>query len=331
MANLLRRAIQQSISDAFDLAKTFATTLYTGNGGTQAIVSGLDFTTEGLAWIKNRGGTNGTNAHNLVDTVRGASGNLVSDTTAAEVITGRVSSFNNDGFTVENYGVVNTTGDLYVAWQFMKAKGFLDIVEYTGDGVAGRTVALDLDDGSAVFGMSIVKNLDSVQNWSVQHKSLGGTKALNLNHSYASGTFIDYWNNTAATTTGLTLGNIPATNGNGNRFISYNFAHNPTKGIFCGSYTGTGAAGNKITTGFPVGWVMVKRTSGTADWCILDVSRGMAGATQPYLRANTTAAEASTSFVVTETDGFTVNLTGADANGLGDNYIFMAIADPAQF
>ena len=49
MANLLRRAIQQSVSDAFDFAKTFATTLYTGNAATQSIVSGLDFVAgEGL-------------------------------------------------------------------------------------------------------------------------------------------------------------------------------------------------------------------------------------------------------------------------------------------
>ena len=326
MANLLRRAIQQSIGDAFDFAKVFATTLYTGNSATRDIVSGLDFAGNGgLVWVKGR---SISYPHYLTDTLRGATKSISTDSTGAEsTIATQLTAFNADGFTLGDHFTTNLSGKTYVAWQFMEAQGFFDIVEYTGDGVAGRTVALDLDDGTAEFGMSIVKNLELSTLWAVQHRSLPATQYLVLNDNATAATSAGAWNNTAATTTALTLGATNYSNELNDSFISYNFAHNPSKGIFCGSYVGTGAAGNKQTTTFPVGWVMIKRTDGTYNWYVFDIKRGGASALYP----DATFTEGAGTDVTFNTDGFELLDAHPGTNKTGGNYIFMAIADPAQF
>tara|TARA_R110000851_G_scaffold18660_3_gene58441 strand:- start:1686 stop:2675 length:990 start_codon:yes stop_codon:yes gene_type:complete len=329
MSVLLRRVIAQT-KVGFELAKAFATTLYTGNGTSQDVISNLDFVAkEGLVWIKNRDSVG--RDHYLTDTVRGATNTLLSNGTSAEFSNAQgLTTFNADGFSVGNHVSVNESLDGLVAWQFIEAAGFFDIVEYVGDGVAGRTVALDLDDGTAVFGMSIVKSLDNgTHDWFVQHRSLGGTKYLNLNDTGAETTSGTIWENTDATPTLLTLGVNAQLNGNTVRFISYNFAHNPTKGIFCGIYVGTGAAGNKQTTTFPVGWVVIKRSSDVSDWDIYDVTRSGGSTLNKNLSANTTAAESTFAAINSLSDGF--DFTGGSFNVAGSTYIFMAIADPAQF
>ena len=330
MANLLRRAIQQSISDAFDFAKVFATTLYTGTGAAQDIVSGLDFIGNGgLVWGKTRS-ISGSNF--IQDTLR-PNLFLKTDLTDAEAsaLGTFITSYSSNGYTLGTGSAVNNSGTTYVAWQFMEKQGFFDIVEYTGDGVAGRTVALDLDDGSAVFGMSIVKRKDGTSPWYVQHKDIAATNYLSLNETTASAVNANMWDNTTATSSALTVGTN--NNGNGFSYISYNFAHNPTKGIYCGSYTGTGAVGNKITTGFPVGWVMIKKADSVAAWVILDNVRGVTDASQKVLVPNTNAAENVSTFFDTafDVDGFTLNNQRTELNVSGGSYIFMAIADPAQF
>ena len=110
--------------------------------------------------------------------------------------------------------------------------------------------------------------------------------------------------------------------------------------ITCGSYTGTGSYSRPpvITLGFEPQWVMIKKTSGSADWMILDVMRGAtsqivgtAGNAQ-RLNANTSGAETSYSGgyipVSPTTTGFTMSIDGQEGNGSGETYIYMAIRRP---
>ena len=62
------------------LANSFATELYTGNGGTQAI-TGTGFKPD-LSWIKNR--NTSVNNHNLADSIRGANNIICSNLTNAD-------------------------------------------------------------------------------------------------------------------------------------------------------------------------------------------------------------------------------------------------------
>lgn len=325
VAGISNESVLTSFTTEVAFNSLVATTLYTGNGATQDIISGIDFTTgKGLAWVKSR---DAARSHQLCDTVRGATKILVSDTTAAEVTSpSSITAFKNDGVSLGALNDVNINAGTFVAWQFKAAAGFLDIVEYTGDGIVGRTVAHALGN---TFGMCEVKSLDSNDNWYIQHRSLGGTEYLVLDNSSTSVTSGLTWNDTDATNTTVTLAASSRTNGSGNRYIAYIWAHNPAKGIYCGSYVGTGAAGNKIVTGFPVGWLMVKRTDTASGWGLYDISRATGNNLDKALLADTSAAETSFHAITSLEDGF--DFTSQTFNISGGTYIFRAIADPLLF
>jgi hypothetical protein len=128
--------------DAVDVADVFSTDLYTGNGSTQSITNGVDLSGDGgLAWIKGR---SGATDHQLFDTERGATKELISNSTAAEATDAdTLTSFNSDGFSIGADSNVNTNTATYVGWSFRKAPKFFDVVTYTGTGSA-RTVAHNL-------------------------------------------------------------------------------------------------------------------------------------------------------------------------------------------
>ena len=72
---------------------------YAGDGNSTRTISGLSFSPD-LVWVKNR---SGGQWHNLIDSVRGASRDLYSNATNAEVLndtSGTVSAFNSNGFSL---------------------------------------------------------------------------------------------------------------------------------------------------------------------------------------------------------------------------------------
>jgi hypothetical protein len=86
--------------------------LYTGNGSTQTI-SGLNFSPD-LVWIKNRAAADN---HKLLDTVRGATEELESNTTDAEATNADgLTAFTSDGFSLGADDEYNTSSEAYVGW-----------------------------------------------------------------------------------------------------------------------------------------------------------------------------------------------------------------------
>ncbi len=95
-----------------DSSTAFDAKLYTGNGTSQTI-SGYNFSPD-FAWFKSR---NGTDWHALVDTVRGNTKVLFSNSSnGEETRTEGVSSFNSDGFSLGDYAPMNKNNDSLVAW-----------------------------------------------------------------------------------------------------------------------------------------------------------------------------------------------------------------------
>ena len=93
-----------------------------------------------LVWLKDR---TSANAHGLFDSVRTATKYLSSNSTAAETTDANsLTAFLTNGFSIGTTGLFNTSGNSYVSWNWKKSvtSGF-DIVSYTGNGTAGRTVA----------------------------------------------------------------------------------------------------------------------------------------------------------------------------------------------
>ena len=154
----------------------FSTFLYTGNNSSQNINNGLDLSGEGgLVWQKGRSYSSGSWAipNMLFDTERGARKLIRSESTDAEStpVYG-VSSFNSNGFGLnDSYDRSNSSvvDGGYCSWSFRKAPGFFDIVTYTGNGTAGRTVSHNL---GSVPGVILIKNLSTARSWAMYHRAV---------------------------------------------------------------------------------------------------------------------------------------------------------------
>ena len=321
----------------------FQTTLYTGNGGTQSVTNGGNSNLQpDWLWIKDR---DDTYKHILVDSVRGATKHISSNSNAVEVTnTANVTSFASNGFALSSDGNVNANNDKYAAWQW-KANGQgssntngsinttytsanttagFSIVAFTGTG-SNATVGHGL---GVIPSMIIVKNLSVTQEWAVYHASLGATKYLELNLTGASGTASNRWNNTSPTNSVFSVGSDASVNGSSNNIIAYCFAEKQGYSKF-GSYAGNNNAdGAFVYTGFSPAFLMVKRYGGgTQNWLIYDNKRNPFNLTSLNLKPNATTADATNNGVDLLSNGFKFRSNDGDSNGYSDGYIYMAFAE----
>tara|TARA_Y100000592_G_scaffold67025_1_gene104265 strand:+ start:10412 stop:12343 length:1932 start_codon:yes stop_codon:yes gene_type:complete len=326
----------QGSGASLDVDDVYSTFLYEGTNNPKTITNGIDLSNEGgLVWSKSRSHSNG---HALVDTERGVTKYLISESTDAETTDAlTLTSFNSDGYTLgsdSNSDRFNRDNREYVSWTFRKAPKFFDVVTYTGDGSSYQTISHNL--GTTV-GFIIIKNRSrSGDNWTCFHRSLDANKTLYLNTTAAV-------SNTAAiinvSSTSFDVENGTLTNQNGDSYVAYIFAHNDGDGEFgpsgdqdiikCGSYTGNGSTdGPEINVGFEPQFVMIKRaTGGSAGWFVLDNMRGItANDNDAYLEWNTSSQEFDTS------EWFDLRPTGWKnrrdwtlTNHSGSEYIYMVI------
>jgi hypothetical protein len=308
----------------------FSTYLYTGNSSTQTITNGIDLSTKGgLVWTKARV----DRYHNLEDTVRGAGNSLWSNATSANYYySDAITAFGSTGYTLGADGTgnqVNSSPTNYVSWTFRKQPKFFDIVTWTGNDVAGRTISHSL--GSAP-GTIIVKRTNSTSNWPVYHRSLGATKAIFLNNTDAAVTSAAYWNNTEPTSTVFSIGDNGAVNEGGasaGTYIAYLFAHNAggfgltgsDNVISCGGFTTNGSGGVTVDLGYEPQWVFLKNVSAGYDSVLVDNMRGFpASGDAKSLRPEATSAEGNRYVYTNSTGFFSPNNLGADLN-----WIYIAI------
>jgi hypothetical protein len=326
----------------------FHTQLYTGDGSSSNAITNDanagDFKPDWI-WIKNR--TTAVN-HVLHDSSRGASKRIYSNTSDAESTTSNFSSFDTDGFTFGGGGQsYNDSSKNYVAWQW-KANGGtatasgsesgdnpaysyqanttagFSIVTYTGTGSAG-TVSHGL--GVAPDWILVKNRTDSSTDWCVYHSSNTSapeTDFLKLNTTEATEDVNSIWNDTAPTSSVFTVGTSNGTNGDGDNYLSFCFAEKQGYSKF-GSYTGNNSTdGAFVYTGFKPAWLMVKRTSGTANW---DITTAAISQNQidERLRANLSNAEESTGYVDFLSNGFKMRNTNSSQNN--GTYIYIAFAE----
>jgi hypothetical protein len=227
----------------------------------------------------------------------------------------------------DNTGFISgglTGGTPNVAWSFRRAPGFMDVVCYTGTGVA-RTVAHNL---GVAPEMIIVKRRNLAGNWPVWQSTFVYPNAvyLNSNDSFISAT--GWFPTSPSSTTSFSVVTNEDVNASGSTYVAYLFASCP--GVSkVGSYTGNGSS-QTINCAFTTGarYVLIKRTDSTGDWYVWDSARGIVAGNDPYLALNTTAAEVtSDDSVDTDNTGFVVNQVAAsNINVNAATYIFLAIA-----
>jgi len=322
----------------------FNTVLYTGTGTFPQSISGVGFQPD-FIWIKRR---NAAASHVFSDVIRGVTKTIYSDSMSEELTNdtyGWVSAFDTDGFSVNQAGSsgenVNATGSTYVSWNW-KAGGTavsntsgsitssvsanttagFSIVNYTGNQISGATVGHGLSQAPDM--VLIKQRTTGGHHWKSIMPPLGAGKALylNLTNAQATGEFA----NTLPSATVFTLD--ADTNDNESTATHIAYAFHSVKGYSkIGTYTGNGNAdGTFVYTGFKPAWVMIKMSSSTSNWTILDNVREGYNVDNEPLYANTTSAEGTTDLIDILSNGFKLRSSDASINTSGGTYIYMAFA-----
>ena len=331
----------------------FNTLTYTGTGSS-GTKTGVGFQSD-WTWIKARGNTTW---HYLYDAVRGAGieKEIFSNSNDQEgagdaAAYGYLSAFTSDGFSTvmgSNTGSdgLNKSGTDFVAWNWKagggqgssNTDGSINTTYTSVNTTAGFSISQYEGTGSnATFGhglgvapqMVIVKNIDATQNWFVYHQGIGATKVIYLDLANAEQTLSQGWNNTAPTSSVVSIGTEAGVNQSGSTHIAYCFAEKKGYSKF-GNYTGNGNVDSPfIYTGFKPAWIMIKKTSsGTGrGWFIFDNKRIGYNPKNYVLEANDTAADGTNDRIDLLSNGFKLRTTDLILNESGINYIYMAFAE----
>ena len=333
----------------------FNTVLYTGNVSGQSI-TGVGFQPDFL-WIKSR---SAAYQHSVRDVIRGSTKTLrANDTNAEATQSDSVTSFDSDGFTLgaDSSSFVNQNSTTYVAWNWLAdnttgssntdgditstvsantTAGF-SIVSYTGSGTSGDTVGHGL---GATPSMVIIKNRDTTSSWRVWHKSIhptsGVTKSLFLNTTSADTTTSETVGGVSSST--FTARGTSYVNKSGDDIIAYCFTEKQGYSKM-GSYKGNGNAnGTFVYTGFKPAFVIIKRTSTTGGWQLIDNKRKTKSSLsdndpmnpiEHRLEAQGSGAEDFNSVYAIDflSNGFKLRGTSAERNGSGNTFVYMTFAE----
>jgi len=325
--------------------KGFNSALWIGNGSLPRSITGIGFEPD-FVWMKNR---SATYYHQTYDSVRGTGtggGVLYTNRNDAVDDTYKLSSFDSDGVTLStSLTNVNNSGNGIVGWFWDMGTGSAvsntdgsitssvkasttygqSIVKYTGNDTAGDTVGHGLSSAPEFI---LVKRLStggtSLSNWTTFHTGTSATPQndyMFFNTSGAKASASTVWNNTAPTSSVFTLSTSDNVNASTDEYIAYCF-HSVAGYSDFGSYTGTGVAGNTVTTGFKPAFVMIKRTDSSGNWYIYDNMRG-----NNRLQADQSDADYLQENVDFLDDGFELTSTASGFNSSGASYIYMAFYD----
>ncbi len=318
------------------IESVFSTYLYTGTDAAVTINNGIDLSTKGgMIWWKSRSNV----SSNLVqDTTRGITKVLRTNTTDAETTeTDYVTSLSTTGFSVG--ASLSVSPRTYATWTFRKQPKFFDVVTYTGNGTAGRTVAHNL---GSVPGCMIVKRTDASNGWAVYHRSMNASPQdymMRLNATDAAFTTSpSRWNNTLPTATEFTLSGNDEVNGSGATYVAYLFAHDAggfgltgtDNVVSCGSFTTDGSGNATVNLGYEPQWVLMKpsTTATSGNWIIADNMRGWTidgagGNANQQLYANSSSAESGGTPANLTSTGF--NFTSSYGPWASQTWIYIAI------
>jgi hypothetical protein len=333
-----------------DPSAHFQTLLYTGNASSRSLTNdGNSDLQPDLVWTKKR---NEAQNHCVTDSTRGVGNIIFPDGNDAESATALLTSFDSDGFSINNNALVNDNTDTYVAWQW-KANGGstttndasatgvgsidsvyqanttagFSIVTYTGTG-STATVAHGL---GGVPDMLLFKKRSTTDNWYMYHSA--NTSAPETDYmtfdTNAATTDFNIWNDTAPTSTVFSISNA-GVHADTTTMVCYAFRSIQGYSKF-GSYTGNGNAdGPFVYTGFKPAFILHKQSSGTQEWQIRDNKRDTYNETSDtILHPDLTNADTTSTTNVLDflSNGFKAIGTGAGTNEDGQTYIYAAFAE----
>ena len=333
------------------LEDVFRSDYYTGN---TAVSSGYGpnlLDNGGMTWTKC---TSATQYWSIRDTVRGANLWMSSSQSHANQTGNGSYAFLTTGQTSGTDGVNGDSNQQFTSCSFRKAKGFFDIVSWSGNG-SNRTIAHNL---GCVPGAIVVKKTNGVGNWIFGHKDMnGGSNPWNYNMRFnatdeqaANNTM---WNDTAPTASSFSVGTSADVNETGGEYIAYLWASGDadsqvfgregaeTSIIKCGTYTGNSGS-QSINVGFKPDWWIIKSidSGGTTDWMWQDkfitgsVSKsGYSDNDRLYLSSNLgkqglMRMAPKSGGLNGNIKGFNIESEGTNYNTNGNRYIYIAVRSP---
>jgi hypothetical protein len=328
----------------------FQTKLYAGTG------SSLSLTNDGNSdlqpdwvWIKNR---DSTNWHILQDSSRGSGKSLFSNDSYQETSDSstRNIQFDSDGITLSgstsSFNDINDSSHTFVAWQWKcnggttssnsngsitttvqanTTAGF-SIVTWTGTG-SNATIGHGL---GVVPQLIISKSRGHAENWAVyHHKSNTAPEdyylALDDNRANTDSSVV--WNDTAPTSSVISIGTQDKINKSSSTHIAYCF--NEIKGYSkFGSYEANNSTdGPFVYTGFQPAWVMLKSIDSTGNWFIMDSTRSDINVSNEIIFADLNAAEDTSNAIDFLSNGFKLRNSGSGGLNYQNTYSYIAFAE----
>jgi hypothetical protein len=282
-----------------------------------------------------------------------------------------IRSFDNDGFTlsegVGSTGTSNWSGQNTVSWSWKAGGGggkynidgvpYLDfantgltagtiepigmsvntkagfsIVKYQGAGTSNpSTIPHGLNKSLDFY---IVKSIDESRSWEAWHNEFTVSDYIQINSPSEKLTYADAWGSVPTNST-FGVGNSNNANVQNENYIAYCWHSVPGHSAF-GSYNGNGSAdGPFVYTGFKPAFVMIKNTTNSNSWVIIDNQRSPFNPSHQAIRADSSGEEITnqeTNFGIDVlSNGFKPKTSGNENvnsnNAPSNKYIYMAFAE----
>ena len=331
-----------------DPSAHFQVALYDGTAGINNAITNDGNSDLQPDWLLFKHRTASNQDWYVVDSTRGSTKGLATNTGAAETTssssTKDFQSFNTNGFTVgtpEDTNACNSIGTK-AAWQW-KANGGTTASNTEGD-LRFVTVQANQDAGFSIvqclggqgttaghgLGVApdviIIKRLNATVGWYVYHKDVGTGKYLELSSDAAVVSQANSFN--VAPTSTLFTGGTNIINST-DWFINYCFAEKQGYSKF-GSYVGNAVVnGPFVYTGFKPAFIMTKPTNAVEGWGIYDYKRSGFNVYNDVLSPNNQTATyggANYNFMDILSNGFKMRRATYGPNQSA-TYIYLACAE----
>ena len=207
------------------------------------------------------------------------------------------------------------------------------ITKYAGTGTEVKTVAHGLSKAPELV---IIKRIeDNAHGWQVGSiQSLGSmdfTDALYLHDTIAISDAANWWNDTAPSSTVVTLGGNSWNNNASKNFMMYCW-HSVEGYSKIGGYVANyDADGTFFYTGFRPAFVMTKRMDSTGWWVLFDTARSTSNPCDHLLSANENNAEngpgSDTMHADILSNGFKLREQDSYSNASGGTFLYIAFAE----
>jgi hypothetical protein len=202
----------------------------------------------------------------------------------------------------------STVASNQVVEAFARAPGFLDVVAYTGTGVA-RTINHNLGVKPEMMWIKRLTVSDSPIAY-VAPSVAQATLSINGTGEFLSNP--NAFNNTEPTSTQFTVGTGTGVNASGSAYVAYLMASVP--GVSkCSYYVGRGVGtSQQVDCGFASGarFILIKSLGVSGSWFVYDTARGIIAGNDPYVLLDSTAAEVtSTDYIDPYSPGFEITTT----------------------